>query len=99
MQKQAAVTTLLEWHLYYSNYLPGYIDCMRLLLEYGANGTSRMDMQWTPAHCAAEAGRLNAIRALHGAGIPIDKKDKYGDTPRRIAEIYGHKDVVAFLIL
>ena len=58
-----------------------------------------MDMGWTPAHCAAEAGRLTVIRALHAAGVPIDKKDKYGDPPRRIAEIYGHKDIVSFLIL
>ncbi len=73
------------------------MECLRLLLEHGAKGTARMDMGWTPAHCAAEAGRLPVLRALHTAGVPIDRTDKYGDTPRRVAQVYGHTEVVNFL--
>ncbi|XP_041358376.1 ankyrin repeat domain-containing protein 66-like isoform X2 [Gigantopelta aegis] len=75
----------------------GFVDGIRLLLENGANGTSRTETGWTPAHCAAEAGRLNALRALHTAHVPIDRKDKHGATPRRIATIYDHKDCIRFL--
>ena len=66
-------------------------------MEFNANGTARMDMGWTPAHCAAEAGKLGSLRALFAADVPIDKKDKYGDTPRRLAEIYGHQECMYFL--
>ncbi|XP_050401924.1 ankyrin repeat domain-containing protein 66 isoform X2 [Patella vulgata] len=76
----------------------GYSECVRLLLEFGAKGTSRSDQGWTPAHCAAETGRTPALRALYSAGVSVHKKDKYGDTPRRIATIYGHADCVKFLI-
>merc|ERR1711976_333487 len=75
----------------------GYVNCINLLLEYGAKGTARMDMGWTPAHVAAEAGKLNALRALHTAGISVTKKDSYKDTPRRLAEVYGHTECINYL--
>ncbi|XP_074640786.1 ankyrin repeat domain-containing protein 66-like [Tubulanus polymorphus] len=75
----------------------GYVECIRLLLEYGAKGTSRMVDGWTPAHCAAEAGKLTSLRALHTAHVPMNKTSKYGDTPKRIAEIYGFDDCVKYL--
>lgn len=75
----------------------GYVDCVRLLMDYRANGLIKMDMGWTPAHCAAEAGKLNCLRALHQCGVQLDVKDKYGDSPRRVAEIYGHAECVKFL--
>ena len=52
---------------------------------------------WTPAHFAAETGKLTVLRALHNAGISIIKKDNYGDRPKRLAEIYGHEECVHFL--
>ncbi|XP_070194406.1 ankyrin repeat domain-containing protein 66-like [Littorina saxatilis] len=76
----------------------GYVECIRLLLEYGADGSARTSSGWTPAHCAAESNRIPALRALHAALVPIDRKDKFGDTPRRIASIYGHHDCVKYLL-
>lgn len=67
------------------------------MLDHGANGTARSDTGWTPAHFAAETGKLTVLRALYSASIPVGMKDKYGDTPRRIAEIYGHTECVKFL--
>ncbi len=75
------------------------MDCVRLLLAHGAHGSARMDMGWTAAHCAAEAGRIGALRALHAAGAPVTLPDKYGDTPCRVAQIYGHTAAVEFLIV
>ena len=66
-------------------------------MDAGAKGTSRMSMGWTPAHSAAEAGKTITLRALLSAGVPVDRKDKYGDTPRRVAQIYGHRECAAFL--
>ncbi|XP_046367433.2 ankyrin repeat domain-containing protein 66-like [Haliotis rufescens] len=75
----------------------GFGEGIRLLLEHGAKASSRTETGWTPAHCAAETGKLTSLRALHNANIPIDRKDKYGDTPLRIATIYNHKDCIKYL--
>jgi ankyrin repeat protein len=75
----------------------GYVHCINALLDHGADGTARMDMGWTPAHLAAESGKLAALKALHASGISVTKKDLYGDRPRRIAEVYGRIDCARFL--
>jgi ankyrin repeat protein len=56
-----------------------------------------MDMGWTPAHCAAEAGKLNCLRALHTAGVSVCKKDKYNDKPVDVATVYNYTDCANFL--
>ncbi|KAM4771235.1 ankyrin repeat domain-containing protein 66 [Rhinophrynus dorsalis] len=75
----------------------GQSDTVKLLIEYGARPCLRTDIGWTAAHFAAESGKLSVLRALHSLHAPVDFADVYGDTPRRIAEIYGHKDCVRFL--
>lgn len=45
---------------------------------------------WTPAHCAAETGRSNVLKILIEHQAPVMIADNSGDTPKRVAEIYGH---------
>ena len=52
---------------------------------------------WTPAHCAAEAGRCDILQALIDFQTPIDIQDDHGDRPRNIAEIYGQSECVELL--
>uniref|UniRef100_A0A8D0D7X4 Ankyrin repeat domain 66 n=1 Tax=Sander lucioperca TaxID=283035 RepID=A0A8D0D7X4_SANLU len=68
-----------------------------ILIEHGARPCLRTEHGWTPAHSAAESGRLAVLRLLHSLHAPIDKEDCCGDKPVRIAEIYGHHDCVRFL--
>ncbi|KAM8953267.1 ankyrin repeat domain-containing protein 66 [Pelodytes ibericus] len=75
----------------------GQSDTVKLLIEYGARPCLRTDIGWTPAHFAAESGKPSVLRTLHSLHAPIDLADIHGDTPRRIAQIYGHKDCVKFL--
>ncbi|XP_040286900.1 ankyrin repeat domain-containing protein 66 [Bufo bufo] len=75
----------------------GQSDTVKLLVDYGARPCLRTDTGWTPAHFAAESGKLSVLRTLHSLHAPIDAADIHGDSPRRIAEIYGHKDCVKFL--
>lgn len=56
-----------------------------------------MDNGWTPAHCAAESGRIHILRALHAAKIRLDDECNCGDTPLAIAKIYSHIESVKFL--
>ena len=55
------------------------------------------DIGWTASHFACEQGKIYAMRALYKSGSPIDEKDQFGDTPQRIAEIYGHEECVKFI--
>ncbi|XP_062974587.1 ankyrin repeat domain-containing protein 66 [Elgaria multicarinata webbii] len=75
----------------------GHSKTVKLLVEHGARLCLRTEAGWTPAHFGAESGRLGVLKTLHTLHAPIDAADLYGDTPRRIAEIYGHKDCVKFL--
>ncbi|KAM9155361.1 ankyrin repeat domain-containing protein 66 isoform 2-T2 [Pangshura tecta] len=75
----------------------GQSELIKLLVQHGARLCLRTDVGWTPAHFAAESGRLGVLRTLHFLHAVIDAADLYGDTPRRIAEIYGHKDCAKFL--
>uniref|UniRef100_H0XI97 Ankyrin repeat domain 66 n=1 Tax=Otolemur garnettii TaxID=30611 RepID=H0XI97_OTOGA len=75
----------------------GQMDVVHLLIEYGARPCLVTDVGWTPAHFAAESGHLNVLRTLHALHAAIDAPDFFGDTPKRIAQIYGQKACVAFL--
>ena len=71
--------------------------CVEKLLEHGADGEMRMAGGWTPAHCAAENGSVEILQVLVDNGASVTKKDNTGDTPKRVAQIYGHMDCVKFI--
>ncbi|XP_068435802.1 ankyrin repeat domain-containing protein 66 [Clinocottus analis] len=75
----------------------GHTETVQVLVEHGARPCLRTEHGWTPAHSAAEAGRLAVLRLLHSLHAPVDQEDRWGDKPARIAEIYGHHDCVLFL--
>ncbi|XP_062893112.1 ankyrin repeat domain-containing protein 66 isoform X2 [Mobula hypostoma] len=75
----------------------GKADMVKLLITSGSRPCLRTTTGWTPAHFAAESGKLSVLKMLHSLHAPVDKADLYGDTPRRMAEIYGQGDCVKFL--
>ncbi|XP_050566112.1 ankyrin repeat domain-containing protein 66 isoform X2 [Cygnus atratus] len=75
----------------------GQSEMVKLLVAHGARPCLRSDAGWTPAHFAAESGRLGTLRTLHSLHAAMDVTDLFGDTPRRLAEIYGHKECAKFL--
>lgn len=56
-----------------------------------------MNQGWTPAHCAAEVGRADVLEVLAEYSADLFAADNYGDTPKKIAEVYGHDHCVDFL--
>jgi ankyrin repeat protein len=76
---------------------PGHAKCVKLLLEYGADPAAKMVGGWTPAHCAAETGKFNVLKILVDHNAPVTLPDNSGDTPRRVAEIYGHTTCVELI--
>ncbi|XP_016082798.1 ankyrin repeat domain-containing protein 66 [Ornithorhynchus anatinus] len=77
--------------------IKGQTEMVKLLIDYGARPCLTTDVGWTAAHFAAESGRLGVLRTLHALHAAIDAPDFFGDTPKRIAQIYGQKDCVKFL--
>ncbi|NXG63813.1 ANR66 protein, partial [Hemiprocne comata] len=75
----------------------GQSDLVKLLVDHGARHCLRSDVGRTPAHLAAELGRLGVLRTLHSLHAAMDVADLFGDTPKRLAEIYGHRDCSRFL--
>ncbi|NWU13735.1 ANR66 protein, partial [Cephalopterus ornatus] len=75
----------------------GRSDLVKLLVDHGARLCLRSDVGWTAAHFAAESGRLRVLRTLHSLHAAMDAADLFGDTPKRLAEIYGHQDCSEFL--
>lgn len=73
------------------------MEVLHLLLEHGARPCLVTDVGWTPAHFAAESGHLGVLKVLHALHAAIDAPDFFGDTPKRIAQIYGQSACVAFL--
>eukprot|EP00117_Sycon_ciliatum_P008869 scpid79454/ scgid11393/ Kinase D-interacting substrate of 220 kDa; Ankyrin repeat-rich membrane-spanning protein len=67
-------------------------ECTSLLLDAGADPNAKLFGGYTPLHCAAESGALSVIRMLLNKGALADTADKYGDTPKRVAERFGHKE-------
>ncbi|KAB0358542.1 hypothetical protein FD754_002698 [Muntiacus muntjak] len=77
--------------------IKGHMEVLQLLIEHGARPCLVTDVGWTPAHFAAESGHLNVLKALHALHAAVDAPDFFGDTPKRIAQIYGQKACVMFL--
>ncbi|XP_066217496.1 ankyrin repeat domain-containing protein 66 [Saccopteryx leptura] len=77
--------------------IKGHMQVLQLLIQHGARPCLVTDVGWTPAHFAAESGHLNVLKTLHALHAAIDAPDFFGDTPKRIAQIYGQKACVAFL--
>lgn len=75
----------------------GQSELVKLLVDHGARHCLRTEVGWTAAHFAAEAGRLGVLRTLHSLHAAMDAADLFGDTPKRLAEIYGHQDCSRFL--
>ncbi|XP_041484823.1 ankyrin repeat domain-containing protein 66-like [Lytechinus variegatus] len=77
--------------------IKGHAESIRLLASYGARLDVVTDEGWTATHFACEQGKILALRALYKSGALIDMEDNFGDTPQRVAEIYGHDDCVTFI--
>ncbi|XP_074046274.1 ankyrin repeat domain-containing protein 66 [Macrotis lagotis] len=77
--------------------IKGHVEMTKLLISYGARPCLVTDVGWTPAHFAAESGRIGVLKVLHKLHAAIDAPDFFGDTPKRIAQIYGQQECLAFL--
>ena len=81
--------------------LNGHKECVALLLEAGANKDAVASAVYarseTPLHCASLKGHQEVVRLLLEAGANKEALDNDLSTPHRLADLWGHRQVVELL--
>ena len=75
------------------------INCLRLLINSGADICFRGFLNETPSMWAASAGSLECLEALFNCSADVSVPNEDGDTPLMWAASNGHLNVVRFLSL
>ncbi|CAM9142829.1 unnamed protein product [Chrysoparadoxa australica] len=92
------------WKPIYAAALRGHLDCVRALLEAGADADLHIascdetSCGWTPLHAAAQEGQFQVLRLLiqHGANLDLMTQERW--TPLLQATLWGKADCALALI-
>ncbi|XP_013402582.1 ankyrin repeat, SAM and basic leucine zipper domain-containing protein 1-like [Lingula anatina] len=81
--------TPLHWAAFF-----GFTQCVRLLLQHGADTNIQTENGWTSLYIAAKRGHTQCVQLLlqHGADTSIQAEER--KTPRMVAEDEDHAAVV-----
>ncbi|XP_078258030.1 protein phosphatase 1 regulatory subunit 27-like [Rhinoraja longicauda] len=66
--------------------LSGSLDCVKLLLKYGAEVDQRDENGWTPLHIACSDGHADIARYLLSQGARVDAVNDDGAMPRDLID-------------
>ena len=75
-----------------------YVDCVRLLIERGANVDARNKYGNTPAHRACAQGCIDCVSLLIDNGADLNSKNDDGDTLLHYAVRNGREEVIKLLL-
>ena len=74
----------------------GHPDVMRVLIDAGADIDTK-SAGFSPLHCASDS-ELEVVKVLVRAGAGVNVTDNDGRTCLFLAAIYGHTDIVRYLV-
>eukprot|EP00798_Chlamydomonas_sp_ICE-L_P001802 gene1802-biopygen14623 len=78
--------------------LNGYVECIKALLDSGAEVDKPNIEGSTPLHAAASEGHEECIKALLDSGAEVDKTNKHGRTPLHQAALNEHVECIKVLL-
>ena len=87
----------MEYSLRRSSY-EGRLQCVKELLEAGADVNLVNRFRETPLHIAAEFGLTEFVEIFTKAGADVNQADGYGRTPLHQAACRAHVESVQFLV-
>ncbi|XP_050397313.1 ankyrin-3 [Patella vulgata] len=67
------------------------LNCLKYLLDKGADPSVANDDMITPVHQAASEGHVQCLKLLLEAGADINSKDCRGNTPLDLAKLWSHR--------
>ena len=76
----------------------GSMECVRWLLDHGAEADARNDAHRTSIQLAAECGRAEAVKLLAATGADLNTQDRKGRTPLHRATYEGHAEAAEALL-
>ena len=76
----------------------GHLECVKVLLEKGADVDAVNKYGRTPLHVAAFQGHLESVKLLLAANANPNAADKYGITPLHATAFKGHVEIVKMLL-
>lgn len=74
------------------------LECVKLLIEAGADVDAAQEGGFTPLHGAAQNGDLEIVKALANRGADPHQRTPEGKTPADVAGDAGHAEVRAYLL-
>ena len=85
--------------LYYASRY-GYLEIVKLLVQYGANLYARTEDGFGDSciQTAAATGKKEVLQFLLDKGVPVDYRNKYGETALGYAAWFGQYDTAKMLI-
>jgi hypothetical protein len=75
----------------------GSVECIKKLLDAGADPNIVENDGWTALHWAARSGHVDAAKLLLSYGARSDARDSDGDTPLDWALERGHRGIIDLL--
>jgi ankyrin repeat protein len=75
-----------------------HIEVVKLLIESGANVSSRTSDGWQPIHSAAKWGHIQILDLLVSCGAHVNAVSSGGNTPLHLAANHNSKEVLEFLL-
>ncbi|XP_078533320.1 ankyrin repeat domain-containing protein 53 [Lissotriton helveticus] len=76
---------------------PRAVECVKYLIEQGADVNLKTDSKVTPLHQAANEGLLDCIVVLTEAGADTHAIDAYGRRPIDLSKMWNHRPCVRYL--
>lgn len=76
----------------------GHLECVKILLDYGADPKIAYSFGYTPLYVAAQKDRLDIVKLLISRGVDVNTRTHKSATPLYVAAQKGYERIVLYLL-